>query len=378
MKLILFIGHHKVGSSALQTWLARNAVPLLRRGILYPAVEAQGLATLLDTALSGRDQPAGPLPVNWREAHNALAFGMMAEHAPARHRVPDLHRDLPPAADMLRAIERQIEILAPHTIILASEVMANFGAAAPGLIDRLGAVFAGAELHLTATLRRVDDYMISWHAQRLRFGQKPRSLPDGAFQHYSRGIHFDYRQMVGPWLDRLPGARLRLRSYDQVLAAGGAVQDFLTGHGIDPVPGGPAEPKVNTGLHRALIEIARQANHALPADEAQEAFRALLALGPRLDLPRAQDVEMYGAGLREEIRDRFAPVAGWLAGAAGAPLFPDLGPDLGDLARTRPVHEHEANRAALDTIRARHLGDFPPAARDFLAGLAPEPNFPPA
>jgi hypothetical protein len=30
MKVVLFVGHHKVGSSALQRSLARNAVPLLR------------------------------------------------------------------------------------------------------------------------------------------------------------------------------------------------------------------------------------------------------------------------------------------------------------------------------------------------------------
>lgn len=372
MKLILFIGHHKVGSSALQTYLARNALPLLRRGILYPAVEAQGLTTLLATAMNGTDQPDGAIPVNYREAHNALAFGMMHGHAPDKHRIPTLHQGLPPAADMLVAIRRQIEILKPSTVILAAEVFANYAAAAPRLIDDLLAALAPDEVHLTATLRRVDDYMISWHAQRLRFGQKLRSLPEGAVGNYTRSIHFNYRQMIEAWINRLPGARLRLRGYDQVLAAGGAVQDFLAGHGIDPVPGGPAEPRVNAGLHRGLIEIARHANTTLPPADAHETFLTLLHLGDRLDLPPARDVEMYGAKVRHTIHNQFAPVADWLDSVAGGPVLADTA----DLLRVRPVHEHQVNRAALDRIRADHLALFPPGAQAFLRDLTLTPNFP--
>lgn len=372
MDVIIFFGHHKVGSSALQTYLAQNAVALMRRGILYPAVETQGLVELLGIAAAGLDRPEGDLPVNYREAHNALAFAMMAEHNPARHKVPDLHRHLPPVADMLRTIRRQIRVLAPQTVILASEVMANFGAAAPELIDRLREAFPGARLHLTATLRRVDDYMISWHAQRLRFGQKPRSLPEGAFGHYAQSIHFNYRQMVEPWLKRMPEATFRLRSYDAVLAAGGAVQDFLAGHGIAPVPGAPVEPRVNTGLHRGLIEIARQANHSLPGEEAHDVFRGLLDLGGRLGLPRSADIEMYGPALRTRLHDQFAPIADWLDSLADVPLFPDRD----DLARPRPVHEHAANMAALAALRADHAGAFRPAGQAFLAALEPRPNYP--
>lgn len=372
MQLILFIGHHKVGSSALQTYLARNALPLLRRGILYPAVEAQGLSTLLAAALAGEDQVAGNIPVNYREAHNALAFGMMHAHAPDRHAIPALHQGLPPAADMLTSIRRQIEAFRPGTVILAAEVFANFGAAAPKLIEDLARAIGADAVQVAATLRRVDDYMISWHAQRLRFGQKPRSLPEGAVGHYLRSIHFNYRQMIAPWIDRLPGATLRLRGYDQVLAAGGAVQDFLAGHGIAPVPGSAAEPRVNAGLHRGLIEIARQANSALPAAEAHETFLALLHLGGRLDLPPAREIEMYGAALRREIHAQFAPIAAWLDDVAGGPVLADTD----DLLRVLPLHEHAVNRLALDRIRAGHLALFPPAAQEWLQGLDLAPNFP--
>src|SRR6056297_1695519 len=122
MKLLIFLGHHKVGSSALQTYLGRNALALLRRDILYPAVEGQGLATLLSMALNnpGGGAPDWPdgieQPVNLREAHNALAFAMLAEHRGKE--VPALHQGLPPSDDMLRIIERQIEVLGPEVTIL--------------------------------------------------------------------------------------------------------------------------------------------------------------------------------------------------------------------------------------------------------------------
>jgi hypothetical protein len=373
MKLILFIGHHKVGSSALQTWLARQALPLLRRGILYPAVEAQGMATLLDMALKGRDAPAGALPVNFREAHNALAFGLLAEDSADRP-VPALHEGLPPADDMLRAILRQIEVFDPHTVILAAEVLANFGAVAPHLIDRLLGAFAGAEVHLTATFRRVDDYLVSWHGQRLRFGQTPRSLPGGALQRYMRGIHFNYRLVLDPWLQRLPDAQVRLRAYDQVLAAGGAVQDFLTGYGIDPVPGVPAEPKVNAGLHRALQEIARQGNRALGPHDAHELFRGLMQAAPRLDLPPSAAVEMFGADARAEMAAGFAPVHDWLSDRAGAPFFADAD----QIGEVLPRHEHDVNLQALAQLQAGAATTFGPAQRAFLDALVLEPNFPAA
>jgi hypothetical protein len=371
MKLILFIGHHKVGSSALQTYLARHALPFLRQGILYPAVEAQGMATLLQMALQGRDAPDGALPVNFREAHNALAFGLMAAADPDRN-VPALHEHLPPGPDMLRAILRQVEVFDPHTVILAAEVFANFGAVAPGLIDDLARAFAGAEVHVSATLRRVDDYLVSWHGQRLRFGQTPRALPGGALNHYLRSIHVNYRLVLEPWLTRMPDARLRLRAYDQVLAAGGAVQDFLTGHGIAPVPGSSAEPRVNAGLHRGLIEIARQANQTLAAPAAHDLFRTLLQTGPRLGLPPGREIEMFGAEARATLAQAFAPIHDWLSGLAGGPFFADAAA----IGQVLPLHEHAVNQQALDRLRADHAGALGATARDFLSGLSLSPNFP--
>ena len=50
-RLILFIGHHKVGSTSLQDFFARNAVALAGDGVLYPFVDFQGLSYLVGGSL---------------------------------------------------------------------------------------------------------------------------------------------------------------------------------------------------------------------------------------------------------------------------------------------------------------------------------------
>lgn len=376
MKIILFIGHHKVGSSALQGYLAQNAPALARQGVLYPAVEEQGLARMLSE--DGRGAGPGYLPPNLREPHNALAFSMIHDHNGSP--VPALHPDLPPTDAMLEIIRDQIARFAPQVVILAAEVFAHFGNMKGGMIARLTGALTDtapeAAIRLTATLRRVDDYLISWHGQRLRFGQKVRALPQGALNHYMGTIHFDYRKMLEGWVTALPEAELRLRPYGGVLAAGGSVADFMAQPGL-PELSGVAVPsddvqRVNTGLHRGLIEIARRCNDALEPEDAGDVFRVLLQLGPTLDLPRPSAVELYGAEARNRLVTRFAPIKSWLETLSDRPLLPDLT----EIARLRPYPEHEVNRAALAQLTGTHAMAFAPRARAFLAGLELVPNYP--
>lgn len=367
MQVILFVGHHKVGSSALQTYLSRNALALLRQGILYPATESQGLATLLERAMSGGDRPDMPMPVNMTEAHNALAFRMISEVN--KTPVPPLHKGLPGTPAMFKTIERQIEIFEPKVVILAAEVFANFAAISPDMIARLRKFFDGAEITITATLRRIDDYLISWHGQRLRFGQAPRALPD-ALEHYYQNIHFDYRKMLSGWIEQMPEAQLRLRPYDKVMASGGSVQDFMSLAGL-PVPTDPAKARrVNESLHRGLIEIARRGNGALEPAVAHRLFLSLLQLGSELDLPPAAEVEMFGAAARSDLVERFAPIHDWLGKITGAPFFSDFN----DVARLRPQPEAEVTRLALERLRQGHMTAIPKAARDFVKAMNLDEN----
>lgn len=358
MRVILFIGHHKVGSSALQRYLAKNAPALLRQGILYPAIEATGMRRLRSRIAAAM---TNPLHVNIREAHNALAFGMMSDITGKP--VPALHANIPSTDTMLANIRTQIDRYQPHTVILASEVMANFSNMGTVPITRLLANFAGADVTVTATLRRVDDYLVSWLGQRLRFGHTPPRLSDGAI--YS-GIHFNYHKMIKPWADTCEGATWHLRNYADVVAAGGSVPDFFATNSLPLTIENTAKTRMNTGLHRALIEIARRGNAELENGEAQTLLQGLMPLGGQLDLPNTSDIELYGASGRTDIFNRFTPVQAYLSDFVGHPFFPDVD----DILIQRPVPEDLANAQALTQIRARHLKSFPEPVRDWLMQLA--------
>ncbi|WP_158971834.1 hypothetical protein [Chachezhania sediminis] len=385
MQLILFIGHHKVGSTALQDFLSRNAIALLRAGILYPAVDAQGQALLLARALHGEtpaiggEGDSGALPINLREAHNALAFRMLADAAGKPGKVPAFHPGLPGSGQMFRAIRMQAEYLKPRAVILCSEVFANFGHAAEvsgtDLIGRIARLFPEAEVTVLATLRRIDEYLASWHGQRLRFGDRMLSLSGGAAERYFGNIHFDYRGMVEPWTQTFAHADLRLKTYDEVLASGGSVEDFraelerITGA---PLPAGLTAPdRTNESLHRGLIDIARRGN-VLLQDEAAPALRGYLAdRADALGLPPSREVELFGAGLRDRLVDRFEPIDAWLGGLVGRPGF---FPDLQTARKARSLPEEDVAAQALAALRAG-LEDHPPqgehgaAVAEFLSNL---------
>jgi hypothetical protein len=365
MRVIVFIGHHKTGSTALQAHLARHAPAALRAGILYPSVTQED-QTAFDWIFDAGDAEQ-PLSRNVSEAHNALAFSMIHDHNPAAP-VPPFHSNLPSTGEMFSLIRRQIARYRPHTLVLASEVFANFTAISPALIadlvDGLGLNRSGAEIELFASLRRVDDYLASWHAQRLRMGQKVPPLPK-ALPVYQRGVHFDYRLMLEGWQQVLPQARLTLAPYDRALRAQGMPRAFAEEMRLD-LPGLEGAPRrANTGLHRGLLEIARQGARALEPGEAHKLFLTLMDLTPELDLPVSQDVELWGAEARAQMLADFAPIHDWLSGQYGQVFFPDLD----EIGVSRPLREAQVTVQALAQIRRAHMGAFSPAGQHFLAGL---------
>lgn len=363
MRVVLFIGHHKVGSTSLQDFLARNSVALARAGILYPATDFESMALML-AAATGRGALPETLPINAREPHNALAFRMLAEHKQGK--VPPFHKGLPGRAQMFRAIRMQIQYLRPEVVILAAEVFANFSAAGTELIAPLAELFPEAEITVIATLRRIDDYLASWHGQRLKFGHQLAPLREGGMQGYFGNIHFDYRLMLEGWMETLPEARFILRDYADVRAAGGSVADFIAQLDLTVPEGLAAEQRTNESLHRGVYEVARRGNRALPADPAGRLRGFLRQVTPELGLPASGDIELFGAANRKLMVDRFEPVADFLDRASGkAPFFPDLQ----EARETRPVPEMAVFADVVERLRQRRREIEDDAVRDFLQNL---------
>lgn len=368
LKVILFIGHHKVGSTSLQDYLSRNAAALSRAGVLYPYVDFEGMAHMAATA-AGHAQPEGSLPINVREPHNALAFRMLATQKNGG--VPAYHKRLPALPQMLHAIRQQIHFSEPHTVILAAEVFANFNAASPKLIEQLTEQFPGAEFTVVATLRRIDAYLASWHGQRLKFGHKLNPLRTDGVDGYFKGIHFNYRLMVEGWLKALPEACVILRNYADVRANGGSVNDFISQTGLQLPKGLAPERRENDSIHRGIYEIIRRANVELPQPQAAELRRSLRDLAPKLDLPLSHSVELFGADNRARMLEQFRPIDAWLGDVMGREGFFD---DLEAVLELDPLPELEAARTALeqtDTLRGwRESWRGIEAVETFLSQLA--------
>ena len=353
MKVVIFFGHHKVGSTALQAFLARNALPLMRSGILYPSVEAEGLAHTLARALTPETEPVLSA-MNVREPHNALAFRMLTQAAGGKP--PPWHGPLPAYAQMVRALRQQVRFLKPHTVILCSEVMSNFGAHHPELIDDLRAIFPEADYELYCVLRRPDAYLVSWHAQRLRFGDKLDALSAGAAKRYFASIHFDYKKLLAPWVERFPEARFHIRNYADVLAAGGSTEDFTALCGSDFPAGLAAAERTNTSLPRAAMEIARRGNCDLSADDARDLRNFLFDPENGLRPIANSEIEMFGAALRADMAGRFAPIHDYLSKLTGRPAF---FPDIAEVARPAPLPEAAAVAQLLAQIDRTRLPQEP-------------------
>ncbi len=361
MKVIFYIGHHKVGSTALQVFLAQNAARLLHNGILYPCVEMEGFAQMLARVGQTGDRPA-PLPINALEPHSALAYRMMAEVSDRP--IPPQFRMLPRVDQMLHAIRQQIRYLDPETVILCSEAFANFGDVDPKLITRLRRAFPEAEVHIYCALRRPDSYLAAWHGQRIKVGEAIPPLREVGPASYAGTIHTDYARLILPWVEALPKATLHLRPYSAIQAAGGSPQDFFAMTGV-PLPHGllPAG-KRNASLPLAAMEIKRRANMALPPEDTHCLSEYIQHSGNDITpLPNDQ-VDLFGPGQRAALADAFEPVHDVLSGLAGAARF---FPDADQIARAKPVPELEATRHYLSQMRPADLPDG--ALRSFVTDL---------
>lgn len=349
MKVILYIGHHKIGSTSLQTFLAQNSNRLLKHGILYPYVECQGALMAGAKQLFGDWLGAGP--GNMREAHNALAFCLIAE-SPEGRPIPQYHRHIPPSAQIFKTIQTQIDRHDPQVLILCAEVFSNFGTVAPEQIDRLRDAFPAAEFEIYLGLRRPDEYIVAWQSQKLAFGNISTRLSDPKHLFGLKSIHFDFRALLAPWLARFPDAKLVLRPYNDILHSGGSSLDFIRNVGTEFPEGLRPAPRSNPSLPNALMEIARRANAQLTPEIAKSVRRSLHKAARKITLPANADVEMFGLENRTLILKHFAPVHAYLNDLSGSPSF---FPDYAEVGRCKPISETKALQTALAQLDANLL-----------------------
>lgn len=364
MKIIFYIGHHKVGSTALQVFLSQNACGLLRAGILYPCVEMQGFSHLLARAVGDGDVRSY-LPGNLREPHSALAYKMIAETV--GHPVPPQYKMLPAVDQMMHAIKQQIEYIKPHTMILCSEAFANFGEVNPQLITQLHNAFPDADLEIYCALRRPDVYLAAWHGQRLKVGEILAPLRQNGGDEYFDTIHTDYSRVVAPWAKHMPDAAFKLRNYDDISAAGGSPQDLFKTIGLDIPEGLHPVGRPNRSLPLAALEIIRRGNMVLPPPDMHKFNQHMVQKAHLIAVDPNDDIEVMSPKLRKKLYDYVKPVQEYLNTVSGSEAF---FPDLEQIGVSRPIPELEAT--------ARYLKEIDPAtmpteaSKGFIATLQHE------
>ena len=360
MKVIYYIGQQKTGSTSLQHFLAQNSHRLLKSGILYPAIESRGMAMELAKAMRGHDLETA-FPIIIREPHNALAQKMLAEVLPKLVVAP-YYRPLPSSDVMLRNMRSQIDFLAPKTVLLVSETFCSFSTLSPESIARLHAEFEDASsAHIYLSLRRPDEYLVSWHGQRLRFDAPPPApLRRGGLVPYFTTGRLQYDAMVDQWAQAVPNAEVTVRRFKDVIAGAGPVVDFFKSTGVPMPKKALPEAKLNTSVPHAMLEIARLAKGKLSAPDYRAVENGLIQAAAMLPkLPDNRNVEMLGEKNRARLVEYFAPICQRLdALTGGQPFFPDIE----DMAQNRPILELDAVNETLaqfdrGVLRACFSGD---------------------
>lgn len=348
MKIVIFIGHFKTGSTSLQSFLSGNYLSLLRAGILYPSVETIGTAHNMSVLRDNRDVPTTGMSLNIVEPHNALALKLKTEED--GHGVPPYYLSLPSGFQMLEMIQNQILSLEPKSMILCSEVFALLGMTeTQKSIERIANRFKYGDVTIYCNLRRPDDYLSSWHRQRLKFGAKMDRLAEGGLTEYLDTPHFQQYRLIQGWMDHFPQARLVVRNFDHMNAAGGSVLDFVEQSGIT-FPKGLSVPKnQNLSVPNALAEIGRRALHELPRADAGELVNKLTTARKHIAYTPDKEVEMFGENNRKILLDRFRPVASELDKLAHSPPFYH---HINDLGKVRGVTDITAARQALPSLIA--------------------------
>lgn len=306
MKVILFIGQFKTGSTSLQRFLSRNYVALIKAGILYPSVESQGISQNMAALLRGADSAAMSAKLNVTEPHNALALQLKTEED--GHGIPSYYENVPSGFQMLEMIDNQIAAFNPKTVLICSEVFALFShTEKQASIARLARRLGHHDVTLYANLRRPDDYLSSWHRQRLKFGAKMQPLRTTGLNEYLHSSHVQHGQMIEAWLQHFPNAQIKMRNFDDFIGKGGIIQDFGTHAGVDFPPDLANPGDFNPSVPCAFAEVGRQALIDLPHRDGRIVVDNLLKAIQYVRHVADKDVEMFGQSNRATLSEAYAP-----------------------------------------------------------------------
>ncbi len=240
-RIILHIGFHKTGSSAIQANLSEFAQVYAERGLVVP----QGLS-------------------HWT-GHPEIAWACCQEKFPWADRefqVDELHD----------YYGEQFEVLAEgSTILLSSEEYCRLNYY-PGSVETVREFFDGADITVLAYLRDPLDFLISRYRHEITHGE---AMTLAVFLRYHlRSADFEWR--LRPWLEAFGRERVHARLFDRKAFAGGSiVNDFLGALGVEPEQSNFRKGEFS-GAHPWLCDAWRKLNASEADQETREEGRRKL------------------------------------------------------------------------------------------------------
>jgi hypothetical protein len=378
VKLVIFIGHHKVGSTSLQGFLSSNRKRLLSSGILYPGIQREnvvdGTYNLAYRAVKSllRKPLYERIPMNIREPHNALALRMLQEGHHVNKPI-DFHRNVPSSKNIFSFVRQQIDIYQPKAVILCAEAFTNFAGDMAELVVLLKRALPAENVRIICSLRRVDQYICSWYGQRLKLGHVMKPLRGQGLTDIFGSIHFNYRKILRAWYKGFPEGEFVVRNYSDVLANGGSIPDFIRSSDLDFPADLPVSTGANQGIPFCFYELCRVANHELSPTSTRQIRNLAIRRYDRSVYPENRRIELLGAEHRQKIFDRFQPIHEFLIEETGCkPFFHDQQ----DILNVADISEFEASKISTELFLESLMGGWlSREARKFVKSFNAEKHF---
>lgn len=251
-QVILHIGIHKTGTSALQLWLDDHEEILAKTGFLYPK------------------------SLSYYPAHQELAWSM--------------HDTLPSYADkefkkdeVLDYYRNAIASSDPKSVvILSSEDLCHLN---PFQIGELATFFneMDVDVKIVCFIRKPIDYLVSTYHHRIIHFRERRKFREVTFEMPTLYL-IDYPARLSAWANEFGASNTQVSLYDTTCFHGGdIVSNFFSviGHPLEGYT--PQSRKLNVGLHPMLSEACLAINSQIDdAKQREDLFEILQTVGMKL------------------------------------------------------------------------------------------------